>query len=159
QLKHVLRELGAKVRFVFRHFPLSEEHPHAQHAAEVAEAAAAQGKFWEMHDLLYQRQAALADDDLVRYARELGLDAERVGRELVTHVHAARVREDFVSGTKSGVSGTPRFFINGRRHEEPGDAKTLAAALRRAFQRGAMGMDRYDQAAEERSPAVAQLAA
>ena len=133
ELKHVLRELGAKVRFVFRHFPLSEEHPHAQHAAEVAEAAAAQGKFWEMHDLLYQRQAALGDDDLVRYARELGLDAERVRRELVTHAHAARVREDFVSGTKSGVSGTPRFFINGRRHEEPGDAKTLAAALRRAF--------------------------
>ena len=133
ELKQVLRQVGGKVQFVFRHFPLSEEHPHAQHAAEVAEAAAAQGKFWEMHDLLYQRQAALADEDLVRYARELGLDAERVRRELVAHVHAARVREDFVSGTKSGVSGTPRFFINGRRHEEPGDAKTLAAALRRAL--------------------------
>ena len=132
-LKQVLRQVGGKVQFVFRHFPLSEEHPRAQHAAEVAEAAAAQGKFWEMHDLLYQRQAALADEDLVRYARELGLDAERVRRELVAHVHAARVREDFVSGTKSGVSGTPRFFINGRRHEEPGDAKTLAAALRRAL--------------------------
>jgi len=118
---------------VFRHFPLHEEHPHAQHAAEVAEAAAAQGKFWEMHDLLYQRQAALADEDLVRYARELGLDGERVRRELVAHVHAARVNEDFVSGTHSGVTGTPRFFINGRRHEEPGDAKTLAAALRRAL--------------------------
>src|SRR2546430_15978966 len=97
-----------------------------------------------MHDLLYQRQAALADEDLVRYARELGLDAERVRRELVTHAHAARVREDFMSGTKSGVSGTPRFFINGRRHEEPGDAKTLAAALRRALWRGATGMDRDD---------------
>jgi len=120
ELKRVLRQLKGKVRFVFRHFPLSDEHPHAQHAAEVAEAAAAQGKFWEMHDLLYQRQGALADDDLVRYAHELGLDA-------------ARVREDVVSGTQSGVSGTPRFFINGRRHEEPGDAKTLAAALRRTF--------------------------
>src|SRR3989441_11680054 len=93
-----------------------------------------------MHDLLYQRQAALVDEDLVRYARELGLDAERVRRELVAHVHAARVREDFVSGTKSGVSGTPRFFINGRRHEEPGDAKTLAAALRRGPERGAKGV-------------------
>ena len=132
-LKRVLRELKGKVRFVFRHFPLSDEHPHAQHAAEVAEAAAAQGKFWEMHDLLYQRQGALADDDLVRYANELGLDAARVRRELAAHVHAARVREDVVSGTQSGVSGTPRFFINGRRHEEPGDAKTLAAALRRTF--------------------------
>jgi len=133
ELNRVLQELGGKVRFVFRHFPLVEEHPYAEHAAEVAEAAAAQGKFWEMHGLLYQRQAALADEDLVRYARELGLDAERVRRELGAHVHAARVREDFVSGTKSGVTGTPRFFINGRRHEEPGDAKTLAAALRRAL--------------------------
>ena len=131
ELKQVLRRLKGKIRFVFRHFPLSAEHPHAQHAAEVAEAAAAQGKFWEMHDLLYQRQAALADEDLVRYARELGLDAERERRELLAH--AARVREDVVSGAESGVSGTPRFFINGRRHEEPGDVKTLAAALRRAL--------------------------
>lgn len=133
ELKRVLRQFEGKVRFVFRHFPLSEEHPHAQHAAEVAEAAAAQGRFWEMHDLLFQRQAALADDDLVRYARELGLDAERVERELVAHVHAARVKEDVASGTQSGVNGTPRFFINGRRHEEPGDARTLAAELRRAL--------------------------
>ncbi|PYP67525.1 MAG: disulfide bond formation protein DsbA [Gemmatimonadetes bacterium] len=126
ELKRVLRQVGGKVRFVFRHFPLSEEHPHAQHAAEVAEAAA-------VHDLLYQRQAALADEDLVEYARELGLDAERVRRELASHVHAARVREDVASGTSSGVTGTPRFFINGRRHEEPGDARTLARALRRAL--------------------------
>ena len=133
ELKRVLRQVGGKVRFVFRHFPMTEEHPHAQHAAEVAEAAAAQGKFWEMHDLLYQRQAALGDEDLVAYARELGLDAERVRRELAAHVYAARVREDVVSGTSSGVTGTPRFFINGRRHEEPGDARTLARALRRAL--------------------------
>src|SRR5438128_12290968 len=133
ELKQVLRQLGGKVQFVFRHFPLSEEHPRAQHAAEVAEAAAAQGKFWEMHDLLYQRQAALADEDLLRYAGELGLDAERVRRGPVAHVHAARRQVECVTGTKSGVTGTPRFFINGRRHEEPGDAKTLAAALRRAL--------------------------
>ena len=133
ELKQVLRRVGGTVRFVFRHFPLSEEHPHAQHAAEVAEAAAAQGKFWEMHDLLYQRQAALADEDLVRYARELGLDVERVRRELDAHVHAPRVKQDVVGGIASGVTGTPRFFINGRPHEEPGDAKTLAAALRRAL--------------------------
>jgi protein-disulfide isomerase len=133
ELQRVLRDLGARVRFVFRHFPLAEQHPHAPLAAEAAEAAAAQGKFWPMHDLLYQRQAALDADDLVGYARELGLDADRVRRELTEHTHAARVREDFLSGVQSGVSGTPRFFINGRPHEEPGDAKTLGAALRRAL--------------------------
>ncbi len=133
ELKRVLEDLGSKVRFVFRHFPLNEQHPHAEHAAEVAEAAGAQGKFWEMHDLLYQRQAALADADLVAYARQLGLDAERVRTELTAHTHRARVREDFLSGVASGVSGTPMFFINGRRHEEPGDARTLAAALRRTL--------------------------
>ena len=132
-LKRVLRQIGPKVRFVFRHFPLIEEHPHAQHAAEVAEAAAAQGKFWEMHDLLYRRQTALADEELIGYARDLGLDAERVRYELRAHLHAARVRDDVASGTKSGVSGTPRFFINGRPHEAPGDAKTLAAALRQVL--------------------------
>lgn len=133
ELKRVLAALGPKVRFVFRHFPLSDEHPHAQHAAEVAEAAGVQGKFWEMHDLLYRRQEALADEHLAAYADQLGLDAHRVKRELEAHVHAARVREDFLSGVRSGVSGTPRFFINGRPHDEPGDAKTLAAALRRAL--------------------------
>ena len=133
ELQRVLRDLGPKIRFVFRHFPLAEAHPRAPHAAEVAEAAAAQGKFWQMHDLLYQRQAALGDENLVGYARELGLDAERVRRELADHTHAARVREDFLGGVRSGVSGTPRFFINGRPHEEPGDAKTLAVALRRAL--------------------------
>jgi protein-disulfide isomerase len=133
ELKRVLRKLGPKVRFVFRHFPLGEEHPHAQHAAEVAEAAAAQGKFWEMHDLLYQRQSALGDEDLIAYARELGLDANRALRELAAHVYAARVREDVLNGMQSGVSGTPRFFINGRPHEEPGDARTLAVALQRAL--------------------------
>lgn len=133
ELQRVLQSVAGKVRFVFRHFPLTGEHPHAQHAAEVAEAAAAQGKFWAMHDLLYERQAALADDDLVAYARELGLDGERVRRELAAHVYAARVREDVASGLESGVRGTPRFFINGRPHEEPGDARTLAAALRRAL--------------------------
>src|SRR2546428_2270134 len=133
ELKRVLRQLKGKVRFVFRHFPVSEEHPHAQHAAEIAEAAAVEGKFWEMHDLLYQRQAALADDDLLAYAGELRLDVARVARELEAQTHRARVHGDFISGVRSGVSGTPMFFVNGRRHEEPGDARTLAAALRRAL--------------------------
>ena len=133
ELKGVLIQLGMRVRFVFRHFPLLEEHPHAQHAAEVAEAAAAQGKFWEMHDLLYQRQDALEDDDLLSYAGRLGLDVPRVQRELTAHAHAARVERDIVSGARSGVTGTPRFFINGRPHQEPGDARTLAAALKRTL--------------------------
>ena len=133
ELKTVLHDLGQRVRFVFRHFPVIEAHPHAESAAEVAEAAGAQGKFWEMHDLLFRRQAALDDDHLLAYARELGLDAERVARELERQVHRARVLEDIQSGLQSGVSGTPMFFINGRRHEEPGDARTLRAALLRAI--------------------------
>jgi protein-disulfide isomerase len=133
ELQRLLKQVGGKVRFIFRHFPIPEEHPHAQHAAEVAEAAAAQGKFWEMHDLLYQHQSALTDEDLLRYARELGLDVARVQRELAAHTYAPLVRQDFMGGVHSGVSGTPRFFINGRRHEEPGDVTTLAAALRRTL--------------------------
>src|SRR5213080_4075833 len=126
---------GARAEGPLRVPPLSagRSAPPRPPRCRAAEAAAAQGKFWPMHDLLYQRQAALADEDLVAYASELGLDADRVRRELADHVHAARVREDVVSGTSSGVTGTPRFFINGRRHEEPGDAKTLARALRRAL--------------------------
>jgi protein-disulfide isomerase len=132
QLQSVLHDLGQGVRFVFRHFPVIEQHPHAESAAEVAEAAGTQGKFWEMHDLLFRRQAALDDDHLLAYARELGLDAARVQRDLARQVHRARVLEDIESGLRSGVSGTPMFFINGRRHEEPGDARTLRAALLRA---------------------------
>jgi formate-nitrite transporter family protein len=132
ELQRVLQDLGPRVRFVFRHFPIAEHHPHAESAAEVAEAAGAQGKFWEMHDLLFRRQAALDDGHLLAYVRELGLDAVRVERELEQQVHRARVRDDIESGLRSGVSGTPMFFINGRRHEEPGDAQTLRAALLRA---------------------------
>jgi len=132
ELQRVLQDLGPRVRFVFRHFPISEQHPHAESAAEAAEAAGAQGKFWEMHDLLFRRQAALDGGHLLAYVRELGLDAVRVERELEREVHRARVRDDIESGLRSGVSGTPMFFINGRRHEEPGDARTLRAALLRA---------------------------
>ncbi len=133
EIKEVLRDLGTQVRFVFRHFPMVEQHPHAEAAAELSEAAATQGKFWDMHDLLFQRQAALEHPQLVGYARELKLDVARVERELRAHVHRARVRKDFKSGIRSGVSGTPMFFINGRRHEEPGDAHTLRAALLRTL--------------------------
>jgi protein-disulfide isomerase len=128
-VKEVQRRLGSKLRFVFRNFPLNESHPHAQHAAEAAEGAAAQGRFWEMHDILFEHQRALNDTDLTRYAASLGLDAKTFERELHVHKHKARVREDFMSGVRSGVNGTPTFFINGLRFDDSWDAETLRNAL------------------------------
>jgi protein-disulfide isomerase len=116
-VKALQRELGPSLRFVFRNFPLAEVHPHARHAAQAAEAAAAQGKFWEMHDMLFEHQHALEDTDLIEYARSLGLDAERVAQELEAGTHAKRVRDDFRNGMRSGVNGTPTFFINGARYD------------------------------------------
>lgn len=128
----VRRDLGARLRFVFRHFPLTRIHAHAQHAAEAAEAAGAQGAFWQMHDRLFERQFALDDEHLQEYAAELGLDAERLAGELQAGTHRERVRGDFSSGVKSGVNGTPTFFINGVRHDGAYDSATLLAALERA---------------------------
>ena len=131
-IKEVQARLGESLRFVFRNFPISTSHPHAEQAAEAAEAAAAQGKFWEMHDLLYENQARLRDDDLHGYAEQLELDAERFDRELADNVHAQRVHEDFMSGVRSGVNGTPTFYVNGARHDGPYDLETLLGVLRRA---------------------------
>jgi protein-disulfide isomerase len=128
-VKAVQARLGPRMRFVFRHFPLSEIHPRALVAAEVAEAAGAQGRFWQMHDLLYENQSALSDSDLVRYATALGLDVPRVVTEVAEHVYEPRIRQDFMSGVRSGVNGTPTFFINGIRHDGPWDAITLTNAL------------------------------
>ncbi len=112
-----LREtLGGRLRLVYRHFPLSDLHPDAERAAEAAESAAAQGRFWEMHAALFEHQASLRDRDLARYAAAVGLDAEQFRQELARHAHAERVKEDVRSGRQSGVHGTPTFFINGRRH-------------------------------------------
>ena len=131
-VKSLRRRLGDRLRFVFRNFPLAEAHPHARHAAEAAEAAGAQGKFWAMHDTLFENQHALEDDDLVGYARRLGLDAERVARELAEGTHTKRVRTDFRNGVRSGVNGTPTFYINGRRYEGPwADEEKFASALRK----------------------------
>jgi protein-disulfide isomerase len=135
-VKEVQRRLGAKLRFVFRNFPLSEMHPHAEHAAEGAEAAGAQGKFWEMHDALFEHQGALDDKHLVAYAAAIGLDAARFGIDLRGHTNRARVREDFVTGARSGVNGTPTFFINGVRFDDSWEPDTLADALEAAVQRG-----------------------
>ncbi|MEA2333494.1 MAG: Na+:H+ antiporter, NhaA family [Thermoleophilaceae bacterium] len=107
-----LREhFGERLQFVFRHMPLSDLHPRAQAAAEAAEAAGAQGLFWEMHDRLFENQRALGDADLRDHAEAIGLDAGRFDRELREGIHAARVQEDFLSGARSGVPSTPRFFV------------------------------------------------
>jgi len=131
-VKEVQARLGDTLRFVFRNFPITTSHPHAEQAAEAAEAAAAQRKFWEMHDLLYENQRRLGDQDLRGYADQLGLDVELFDKELVEHVHAPRVREDFMSGVRSGVNGTPSFYINGTRHDDSYDLETLLAALEQA---------------------------
>lgn len=128
-VKAVQKVLGPRLRFVFRNFPLSEAHPNASNAAEAAEAAGQQGKFWEMHDTLFEHQDALRPRDLVAYATRLGLDSERLARELESHTHATRVREDFMSGVRSGVNGTPTFFINGERHDGSWDQRHLLAAI------------------------------
>jgi protein-disulfide isomerase len=131
-VKEIQRQMGNQLRFVFRNFPLTQAHPFAEHAAEAAEAASAQGKFWEMHDTLYEHQQALDDTNLVIYAIALDLDERRFIDELTKHVYADRVREDVLSGIKSGVNGTPTFFINGIRHDNSYDAPTLLAAIEAA---------------------------
>src|SRR5262245_52084433 len=123
------RQLGVDVRFVFRHFPGRDRHPRAQRAAEAAEAAAAQGRFWEMHDLLFEHQHALSDRHLREYAATLGLDVLRFDCELAARVHATRVREDRVKGTKDGVALAPTFFVNGVRYEGAYDLPEILRAL------------------------------
>ena len=117
------------LRVAYRHFPLATVHPHAQQAAEAAEAAGAQGQFWEMHDLLYRNQAALDEESLLGYADDLELDSEQFASDLAEHRHASRIQEDVTSGIRSGVNGTPTFFINGLRHDGSFDLETLAAAI------------------------------
>jgi protein-disulfide isomerase len=128
-IKEVQARLGERLRFVFRNFPIATSHPHAEQAAEAAEAAAAQGKFWEMHDLLYENQKRLRDEDLRSYAERLGLDLDLFDQDLSGHVHAARVHEDFMSGARSGVNGTPTFYIDGVRYDDSYDLDTLLPAL------------------------------
>jgi len=141
QAETILRELVrefADVRYVWRHLPLSDVHPRAQLAAEAAEAAAAQAAFWPMHDLLLANQDALRPVDLVRYADQLGLDVERFSDDLRRHAGADRVAEHVDGADLSGVSGTPTFFINGRRHYGAYDIATLSAAVRAAGARAAV---------------------
>jgi protein-disulfide isomerase len=139
QAERVIRELlesfGDDLRYVWRHLPLSDVHEHAQMAAEATEAAAAQGAFWEMHDILLQHQDELLPSDLTRYAQELGLDVDRFVDDLRRRSHAARVADDVATADASGVAGTPTFFINGRRHQGAYDVATLTAAVESARER------------------------
>jgi Na+/H+ antiporter NhaA len=141
QAEPVVRELQrdfGDVRYVWRHLPLTDVHPHAQLAAEAAEAADRQGAFWEVHDLLFDHQDRLRPSDLVGYAEQLGLDVERFTEDLRNHEGAARVAEDVDSADLSGVSGTPTFFVNGRRHYGAYDIDTLTTAVRLARARAAV---------------------
>jgi protein-disulfide isomerase len=135
-VNEIQERMGGRLRFVFRNFPISTSHPHAEQAAEAAEAAAAQGRFWEMHDHLYEHQRDLQDDHLRSYAQALELDLDLFDKELTEHVHADRIHEDFMSGVRSGVNGTPTFFINGLRHDDSYELETLLDALQRASEPG-----------------------
>jgi protein-disulfide isomerase len=135
-VRQLREEPGDRLRFVFRNFPLTEIHPHAFHAAEAAEAAAAQGQdeFWAMHTYLFAHQQALEDADLRQYAALLGLDTARFARAMAGHTGAPRINEDIESGLRSGVQGTPTLFINGTRHDGSWELDPLRAALARADQ-------------------------
>jgi protein-disulfide isomerase len=128
-VKRLQKHLGNRLRFVFRNFPLTEMHPYALIAAEMAEAAALQGKFWQMHDLLFEQQDALDPDILPAWAKQLGLDLEKLGSDIKQGLVEPRIKEDRRSGIRSGVNGTPTFFINGVRHDDAPDYPSLFAAL------------------------------
>jgi protein-disulfide isomerase len=128
-LKEVIEQMGDSLRFVFRNFPLSEVHPYAFAAAEAAEAADAQGKFWEMHDMLYENQERLEPKALVSYAKRIGLDVERFVKDVNEGTFAARIKHDFQTGVMSGVNGTPSLFINGVRYDGARDVESLLEVL------------------------------
>ena len=132
-IKQIQRQMGAELRFVFRNFPGSSSvHPHAQQAAEAAEAAAAQGHFWEMHDQLFEHQDQLDLQQSRIYARAIGLDVKQFESDVVNHVYEQKVQDDFWGGVRSRVDGTPTFFINGVRYDGPHDLNSMLEALRTA---------------------------
>lgn len=127
--RQLQEDLGDKLNFVFRNFPLTQIRPHALPAALAAEAADMQGAFWEMHDLLFEQQHRLEPEYLIAFAQVLGLDIEQFIIDMTSDRAAARVRQDFVGGIRSGVDGTPTFYINGKRHNGPYDYETLKKAI------------------------------
>jgi len=128
-VKAVQAALGDDLRFVFRNFPLAQAHPHALGAAQAAEAAGLQGRFWEMHDVLFEHQDMLDEANLLRFAAALGLDMERFARDFASPEVAAKIRADFLSGARSGVNGTPTFFVNGERYDGSWAPQDFVAAL------------------------------
>jgi protein-disulfide isomerase len=130
-VKEIVRQFGHKLYFVFRNFPLNEIHPHAQNAAEAAEAAASQGKFWEMHDYLFEHQKALDINHLLEYAQKVGLDIERFKKDMLGHGYGPSINESLKNGINSGVEGTPTFFVNGVRYEESWDLETFSSMLKK----------------------------
>ena len=129
-IKNIQKKLGHNLKFVFRNFPLSEIHPNAINAAVAAEAASAQNKFWEMHDIIYENQQHLSDVDLVRYAVKIGLDPEQFEADFEAPQYLEKTESDFESGVRSGVNGTPSFFINGEKYEDDWDEAPFLAHLR-----------------------------
>lgn len=137
-VKRLQKTLGKKLRFVFRNFPVTQAHPYALIAAETAEAAALQGKFWEMHDLLYERQKLLKPDIIPEWVKKIGLDLDKFGNDIKQGgVVEKRIKEDRQSGIRSGVNGTPTFYINGTRYDGPSDYDLLLAALEEVTSIGA----------------------
>jgi len=128
-IQDLQNRLGNQLRYVYRHFPIRSIHTHSQLASEAAEAAGTQGKFWEMHDALYDHQEALERDDILAYARQIGLDMAQFERELEERVHAEKIQAEFRNGILSGVNGTPTFFINGVRYDGPWDLESLIDAI------------------------------
>jgi formate-nitrite transporter family protein len=132
-IRQMEQEFGDKLRFVFRHYPYARLHPHAELAAQAAEAAAAQGKFWEMHDILFKHQHALERENLLSYADQLNLDSGRFAEELDAETYLDHVRSDFRSGVQNGVFGTPTLFLNGIRHNTEISPEILRDAIQRAM--------------------------
>jgi protein-disulfide isomerase len=134
-VKEIQKRMGDRLRFVFRNFPLNTIHQHAGVAAQAAEAAGAQGKFWEMHDILYEHQDELANNDIARYALRVGVEVYQLEADLTAEKYAKRVRDDFRGGVRSGVNGTPTFFINGSRYNGEHTLEAMLPALENASSR------------------------
>lgn len=128
-VSRVQKFFGKDLRFVFRNFPLAEMHPNAMNAATTAEYAASLGKFWEMHDILYENQQALAIPDLIGYAKSLGLSGDGLVHAIEHNTFEKKIKDDFMGGVRSGVNGTPTFFINGYRHNGSFEFDDLIAAI------------------------------
>ena len=132
-VKRVQKHFGNKLRFVFRNFPLAEMHPHAESAAETAEFAGAQGKFWEMHDSLFENQEQLGGALYLKLAQKLKLSTAELKTAVEGREYLQRVKDDFTGGVRSGVNGTPTFFINGKRHDASFEYEDLVAAIETAL--------------------------